>query len=89
MSRVARSAGLGVRTFQRRLAFQGVAYSDLVADVRRDLARDMLADRSQSQIDISMALGYSDASNFSRAFKSGVGMTPSQYRKSVPGALPS
>jgi AraC-like DNA-binding protein len=83
MSGVARSTGLSVRTFQRRLAEDGMAYSDLVADVRRDLARQMLADPSRSQLDITLSLGYSDAANFSRAFKQWTGMAPSEFRRSM------
>ncbi len=86
MSSVARATGLSVRTFQRRLAEQGLAYSELVADVRRDLAREMLADPSRSQLDITLSLGYSDAANFSRAFKQWTGMAPSEFRRSM---LPS
>ena len=57
ISAVARSYGASVRTFQRRLNEEGVVYSDLVATVRRDLAREMLADPSQSQLEVSMSLG--------------------------------
>ncbi len=81
ISAVARSAGLSVRTFQRRLAREGEVYSDLVAAVRRDLAREMLADPSQSQLDVCMSLGYADASNFTRAFRQWTGVTPREFRR--------
>ena len=83
MLRVARSTELSVRSFQRRLAKEGMTYSDLVADVRHDVAQEMLADPSKSQLDISMSLGYSDAANFTRAFKQWTGATPSQFRRSL------
>lgn len=82
ISAVAQSTGLSVRTFQRRLAEAGLAYSDLVANVRADLARELLADSSMNQLDISMSLGYADAANFTRAFKQWTGVTPRQFRRS-------
>lgn len=83
ISAVTRSTGLSVRTLQRRLAEEGVVYTDLVAGVRRDLARNMLADPSRSQLDISISLGYSDAANFARAFKQWSGLTPGEFRQSL------
>jgi len=85
VSAVARSTGLSLRTFQRRLAEAGIAYSDLVAEVRGDLAREMLADKSRSQLDVSLSLGYADAANFTRAFKHWTGVTPRQFRHSLAG----
>lgn len=79
---VARSTGLSIRTVQRRLADEGVVYSDLVADVRRELAQELLADLSKSQIDITLSLGYSEAASFTRAFKHWTGQTPSAFRRS-------
>lgn len=81
LSAVARSCGLSVRTFQRRLAEAGAAYSGLVSDVRHDMARELLAKSPASQLDISLSLGYSDAANFTRAFKQWTGATPSQFRR--------
>lgn len=83
ISAVARSTRLSPRTFQRRLAEDGIAYSDLVAEVRRDLAQELLADSSRSQLDVSLSLGYSDAANFSRAFKHWTGETPRAFRRSL------
>ena len=83
ISAVARSTELSVRTFQRRLAEEGVVYSDLVAAVRRDLAQEMLADPSRSQLDVSMSLGYADAANFTRAFRQWTGATPSAFRRAL------
>lgn len=83
ISAVARSTGLSVRTFQRRLAEEGVVYSDLVTAVRRDLAREMLADPSRRQLDVSMSLGYADAASFTRAFRHWTGATPSEFRRAL------
>jgi AraC-like DNA-binding protein len=86
---VARKAGIPVRTLQRRLADAGLTYSDLVLEIRLNRARELLGDRSRQIDEIASALGYLDAANFTRAFKKHAGMTPSQYRNSVTGTLPS
>ncbi len=83
MWQVARSAGLSVRTFQRRLSEEHMDYRGLVADVRRHLAQEMLTDSSRSQLDVAMSLGYSDAANFSRAFKQWTGVAPRDFRRSL------
>lgn len=80
MSDVARSMGLSDRTFQRQLANAGTTYSEIARSVRRDMAHDLLTDPRKSMLDVAMALGYSDQSNFTRAVKAWSGMTPSQYR---------
>lgn len=90
ISAVARSTDLSVRTFQRRLAEERVVYSHLVADIRRDLAWEMLAGSSRSLLDVSLSLGYSDPANFTRAFRRWTGATPSEFRRAslcAPGAV--
>lgn len=84
---VAGKAGLPVRTLQRRLASSGVTFSDLATDIKINLARELLGDRSRSIDEIASMLGYTDPANFTRAFKNRAGMTPTQFRKSVNGNL--
>jgi AraC-like DNA-binding protein len=83
ISAAARSTGLSVRTLQRRLADESLVYSDLVTDVRRDLALEMLSDPSQRQLDVAMSLGYADAANFTRAFRHWTGVTPREFRRAL------
>ena len=84
---VAGKAGFPVRTLQRRLASSGVTFSDLATDIKINLARELLGDRSRSIDEIASMLGYTDPANFTRAFKNRTGMTPTQFRKSVNGNL--
>lgn len=86
---VARLSGLPVRTLQRRLAHEGLTYSDQIVEIRLSRARELLGNPSWRINEIASALGYSDAANFTRAFKIWAGMTPTEYRKSVTGTLPS
>ena len=72
--------GLGSRTLQRRLQGRGMEYSELVAATRLSLARKLLDDRAVAVTDIAQELGYSDAANFTRAFRKWTGLAPSAYR---------
>ncbi|MFO0993766.1 MAG: AraC family transcriptional regulator ligand-binding domain-containing protein [Hyphomicrobiales bacterium] len=77
--------GLGSRTLQRRLRQRGLDYSELVAATRLSLARRMLDDRGIAVTDIAQELGYSDAANFTRAFRKWTGLAPSAYRAGLSG----
>lgn len=72
-----------VRTLQRRLAEAGVSYSDLVTEIRFELARELLAEPGEKVETIAGLVGYTDASNFTRAFRQHTGMTPTGYRRSL------
>jgi AraC-like DNA-binding protein len=77
---IAAVIGLGSRTLQRRLRGRGMDYSELVAATRLALARKLLDDRAIAVTDIAQELGYSDAANFTRAFRKWTGLAPSAYR---------
>jgi AraC-like DNA-binding protein len=80
-SLLAHASGLPLRSFQRALALCGLSFSDLVEQVRFQLAVEMMRDPRLRLIDISLELGYSDAANFTRAFKRWTGQAPSQTRR--------
>ena len=77
----ARRFGIPVRTLQRRLHDVGLTYSELVDEVRYESACRMLKAQRVSVAEITIALGFSDPSNFSRAFQRWSGMSPSEYRE--------
>ena len=77
---VAELLRLPVRTLQRRLNEQGLTYSDLVEDLRYREACRLLKRTDKPVAAIATALGYTDPSHFSRAFRRWSGMRPSQYR---------
>lgn len=58
---------LSRRTLQRRLAAENLAFRDILASVLRERARDMLRSGGMSRDEMAAALGYSDATSFSRA----------------------
>jgi AraC-like DNA-binding protein len=72
------------RTLQRRLTESGHNYSALVTRTRLRIAAEQLAETDMPVSEIAASLGYKDASNFTRAFRSQTGVAPSVYRKKVP-----
>ena len=79
---VAATLGMSSRTFQRRLAEHGLIFSDMVEYVRNEAAVVLLTRTTAKIIDIALAIGYSEATSFTRAFRRRMGMSPRTYRKS-------
>lgn len=74
--------GLGPRTVQRRLGDHGLTYRDLVLRCRMHHACDLLREADATVVQIARSLGYASAPQFVRAFKSRIGITPQEYRRS-------
>ena len=77
---IARQLGVSERTFARRLALEGLSFSELLDSLRSDLAHRYLADRDLTISQIAWLLGYRDVAAFSHAFKRWTGKTPSTAR---------
>jgi AraC-like DNA-binding protein len=82
----AEAAGLNRRTFQRYLADLGLSYSQVVENTRMQLACRWLETTSMPVMDIALALGYTDTSNFTRAFRRRAGIPPRRYREQTRGS---
>jgi AraC-like DNA-binding protein len=76
----AHQVGIPVRTLQRRLRENGLSYSELVEKTRCELACRLLDKPGAKAADVARALGYTDPSSFSRAFRRWTGMSPRAYR---------
>ena len=72
--------GVSARSLQRQLEINAETYSNLVDEVRFELARSLLANTNYVVADIGATLRYRDASSFSRAFVRWAGMSPRDYR---------
>lgn len=77
----ARLAGQSLRTFQRSLEREGVSYSKLLILVRRERAEALLRENALSGTEIAFRLGFADPANFTRAFRSWAGVSPSRFRE--------
>ena len=69
------------RQLQRRLSRQGTGFGELLDQVRLELALRYLLDPRMTMVDIALSLGFSDQSNFVKAFKRWQGETPGQFRR--------
>ena len=74
-------AGTSVRSLQRRLNAEGHVYSELVDQVRVELATEILENSDDSLNEIAERLGYSNPGNFSRAYHRWTGVSPNAVRK--------
>lgn len=82
---VARQLSIHPRTLQRRLAKAATSFEDLVDDVRRERARNLLRDTDMPMGQLAGALGYSEQSVLTRACQRWFGRTPSQQRREIQG----
>ena len=77
---IAKELGLSVRCLQMKLNKEGETFSQIVKNVRKDLAKTYLIERDYTIDEITYLLGFSDPSVFHRAFKSWTGLTPGKFR---------
>lgn len=80
---VAQSLGMSVRSLQRQLDDADTTFTDLLAEVRSELVTRYLANPRHSLMEVSELLGYSNASSFTRWFRTQFGMAPQAWRKST------
>jgi AraC-like DNA-binding protein len=69
-------------TLQRQLQEEGMSYREVLESTQRSLAETYLREKKHSHAQIAYLLGYSEQSNFSRAFKRWTSMSPRQYQAS-------
>ena len=68
------------RTLNRRLKERETTFRSLVADIRYEISKQLLAESRTSIMGISTILGYADASVFTRAFRRWSGFSPNAWR---------
>ncbi|MCB2093865.1 MAG: AraC family transcriptional regulator [Rhodobacteraceae bacterium] len=78
---VAEYLGLPESVFQQQLKLNNVAFSDIQRAARQELAMHYLGNPDMTLSEIAYALGYSELSAFSRAFRSWTGTSPQRYRR--------
>ena len=77
---IASELNMTERTLRRRLTAAGSSFRQVQHEVLQELAKDYLLSTSLSIGAIGFLLGYSEASNFSHAFKHWTGRAPSSFR---------
>jgi AraC-like DNA-binding protein len=71
------------RTLRRRLSEEGTTYQEIVHELRRQLAETYLRGNVLTVTEIAEMLGYTDVSNFRRAFVAWTGSSPAAYRRQL------
>jgi AraC-like DNA-binding protein len=77
---VAERLHISERTLRRGLSSAGLSFQQLLDEVRAKIATEYLQTTELGIEDIALLTGFSDATNFSRAFKKWTGESPSAAR---------
>ncbi len=83
VERVADLLGLHQRVLQRRLVAEGVSFTELVDDVRRDTAERLLTETELPLGLVTRRLGYAEQSALSRACRRWFGTAPTAVRRAA------
>lgn len=79
---VAKALAMSRRTLTRRLGEEDTSFRAILDDVRAELSRALLQDRSLSIADVAFFLQYSEPAAFHRSFRRWTDQTPQNYRGS-------
>lgn len=80
LQQIARRLLMSPRTLQRRLRERDTSFARLVDEVRQQLARRLVAERTLPLGEIAFRSGYSDLRPFVRAYRRWTGTTPGRQR---------
>jgi AraC-like DNA-binding protein len=82
LEQIASMLAMSPRTLRRKLGGKEVRFQDLLDEERRKVAEDYLINSSLTIQQIADQCDFSDAQNFSQAFKRWTGKSPTKYRSS-------
>ncbi len=77
---IAHSLNVSLRSLQRKLNNEDTSFKTLLETTRRELALHYIRETHRSLGEITYLLGFSEPSNFTRAFKRWTGVSPIEYR---------
>ena len=81
LAEVARELGVSEQSFRRQLRDRNLGFNDLLRAARQELALRLIKTTDTPLTEVAFALGYSELSAFSRAFRGWTGMSPQRYRR--------
>jgi AraC-like DNA-binding protein len=76
----AEMVGVSARTLQRRFSESGTTYREFLTNLRFQEARRLLLDTDMPIREVTARVGYTDVSNFARAFRRVAGISPADLR---------
>jgi AraC-like DNA-binding protein len=80
---VANTLNMSLRTLQRKLSEEGTSFASVYQALRQEMAQEYIRDSHISLTEIAYLLGFSEQSNFTRAFRRWYGISPSTARQSL------
>jgi len=83
-SDIARCLNMSASTLQVKLAQRGTSFQKILDDTRHELALGYMEQSRLSITEIAFMLGFSDLSNFIRAFKRWTGKSPTEFKRERP-----
>ena len=87
LTRIAAELSVGLRALQRRLARAGTTLKAQVAAERLAQARVLLSQPDLATVEVAFALGFSDQTAFTRAFRRWTGESPAAWRRARIGRV--
>src|SRR5258707_8135220 len=80
LATIAKRLDVSDRSLRRQLREQGISFRGLLDELRMQVALKYLRTTRLANEDIALALGFSDAANFRRAFRRWTNKSPSEIR---------
>ena len=80
---VAAIVAMSPTSLQAKLAKRDTSFQDLMDATRMELARTYAQQSAMTVTEMTFLLGFSDTSNFTRAFKRWTGVSPTEFRASL------
>ncbi len=81
INHIAKNLSMHPRTLQRKLKEMGISYSEVIENIRKEVATERLENSNITIMQLSDYLGYKDNTAFTRAFKKWFKVTPIEWRK--------
>ena len=78
---IASRLNTSLRSLQRKLHEEDTSFKELLSNTQQELALFYIRDSNRSIGEITYLLGFSEPSNFTRAFKRWTGQSPAEYRE--------
>ncbi|MBU0994560.1 MAG: AraC family transcriptional regulator [Proteobacteria bacterium] len=83
LDQLARRINMSPRTIRRRLMDESTSYKNILTDMRKTKAIELLLTTGLPMEKVALHLGFSEVSSFYRAFKNWTGTTPKSYRENI------
>ncbi len=79
--KIARYLNMSLRNLQRKLKEEETSFKIILDEIRIDLSKQYLRGSDRSIFEVGFLLGFSEPSNFARAFRRWTGESPNEFRE--------